>query len=112
VNDKFMSARTVATERSRLRRGKDATSSPVEAEIFSTSEQVLLCCFGATQDASTTRTSVQLRQALVAAGFRSPAARHLVRTTGLLRATTSGRYAIRHVESETGQLHLTEETDK
>ena len=64
-------------------------------ESFATTEQVLLCCFGLDQDVSTTRSGKQLRVALTGAGFRPAAARHLVRDSGLLRATADGHYVLR-----------------
>jgi hypothetical protein len=64
-------------------------------EPFATSEQVLLSCFGLVGDASGTRSPAQLRTALIDAGFRGTAARHLIRTSPLLRRTATGQYHLR-----------------
>jgi hypothetical protein len=69
-----------------------------EDQTCATADLVLLCCFGANQDASTRRSATQVRQALVDAGFRPGQARHLVRDSALLRATADGRYGLRQVD--------------
>jgi hypothetical protein len=65
-------------------------------ESFATSDQVLLCHFGLDPDAS--RSSGQLRNALVAAGFGAPVARHLVRSSPLLRRAPNGQYLLRELD--------------
>lgn len=67
-------------------------------ESFATAEQVLLCCFGLEQDAFTTRTGKELREALGSAGFHPAAARHLVRESPLLLVTPVGDYILRPCE--------------
>jgi len=70
----------------------------LESEPFHTSDQALLCCFGLDPEVSATRSTVQLRTALVEAGFRVTATRHLIRTSPLLRRTAYGRYRLRAFE--------------
>jgi hypothetical protein len=67
----------------------------LDSEPFGTSDQALLCCFGLDKEASATRSSAQLRRALVDAGFRVTVARHLIRSSPLLRRTGDGRYRLR-----------------
>ena len=65
-------------------------------EWFPTSDQVLLGSFGVDLDGE--RTSRQLRDGLLAAGFASAAARHLIRVSPLLRRSSRGSYRIRPFE--------------
>lgn len=63
---------------------------------FPVSDQVLLCSFGG--DLTGEQTTRQLRDALVAAGFRARTARHLIRVSPLLRRSTKGWYRLRPFE--------------
>jgi hypothetical protein len=67
-------------------------------EPFATSELVLLCHFGLEPEASGPRRAAELRAALVAAGFTATAARHVVRTSALLRQVPDGCYRLWHVD--------------
>lgn len=67
-----------------------------EPQLFTTSDQVLLCCFGLDQAAE--RSGEQLRTALVEAGFTSPSARWVIRASGLIHRTSNGCYRLRTLE--------------
>jgi hypothetical protein len=71
----------------------------LHSEPFATADQVLLCCFGPDRETSGTRSHAELRTALVDAGFRAPAAHHLIRTTPLLCRAADGRYLLREFDA-------------
>ena len=66
----------------------------LHSEPFATADQVLLCCFGLDRETSA-RSPAQLRAALMEAGFRATVARHLIRTSSILRRDANGRYRLR-----------------
>ena len=72
--------------------GRARTTGRQVEESFSTSDQVLLCCFG--RDLTGERTYEQLRRALLAAGFTGSLARHLVRVSPLLHRAAAGCYRL------------------
>lgn len=63
---------------------------------FPTSDAILLCCFG--PDVGGTRTHAQLHTALLSAGYVGPQARHLIRTSPLLRRLPGSRYQLRRLQ--------------
>jgi hypothetical protein len=65
-------------------------------EPFPTSDQVLLCSFGG--DLAGERTTQQLRNCLLAAGFAARVTRHLIRISPLLRRSSKGRYQLQPLE--------------
>jgi hypothetical protein len=68
------------------------------SEPFATSEQVLLCCFGLDQSAE--RSSAQLRRHLAEAGFRAPAARHIINSSPLIHRSSTGSFRLRRLSME------------
>ena len=68
-----------------------------EPQPFSTSDQVLLCCFGLDQSAE--RSGNDLRRALVEAGFTSLSARKVINASVLICRTPHGSYRLRGPES-------------
>jgi hypothetical protein len=79
--------------RSARHREPDEDQPNWEPELFTTSDQVLLCCFGLDQAAE--RSGEQLRTALVEAGFTSTGARRVIRASGLIHRTSNGSYRLR-----------------
>ena len=60
------------------------------------SDAILLCSFGV--DAGATQSHAQLRCLLLSAGYAAPLARHLIRSSPLLRRLRGNRYELRPFE--------------
>jgi hypothetical protein len=69
----------------------------------STADLVLLCSFGIDLEAE--RTFQQLRAGLNHAGFPGTAARHLIRTSGLLDLVSRNTYCLRRDDTSSPHRH-------
>ncbi|MGZ4618985.1 MAG: hypothetical protein ACXV3F_09750 [Frankiaceae bacterium] len=74
----------------------DPTLSRLSKQPFPTSDQVLLCSFGA--DLAGERSVPELREFLRAAGFAAPVTRHLIRISPVLCRSAKGRYRLKPFE--------------